>query len=189
MPPETDEAIRRERVKRGLSEEFQQTLDARVDRALAVHPQGIIPYHHFSVASSECVNLYRDGYFLSAVMVSQSVAEGLWRFVLQRNGIPQDGDRPTQAPRLVRDAVISEACADAFVRIYCSFRNDIHHMNPKVADLQALFAQLAQRNLKDLAVIEGELFACRIGKGKAVPLQPKYWDIENGTAPVFLRLD
>ena len=49
--------------------------------------QGVIPNHHFAVASSECIKLYRDGYLLSAVMVSQSVTEGIWRFVLERNQI------------------------------------------------------------------------------------------------------
>ena len=36
---------------------------------------GIIPDHHFAKASTECIGLYRDGYLLSAVMVSQAVAE------------------------------------------------------------------------------------------------------------------
>jgi hypothetical protein len=39
--------------------------------------QGIVPNHHFAAASSECIDLYRDGYALSAVMVSQAVAEGI----------------------------------------------------------------------------------------------------------------
>ena len=50
-------------------------------------PQGIIGDHHFAKASSECIGLYRDGYLFSAVMVSQAVAEGIWRFVLERNQI------------------------------------------------------------------------------------------------------
>ena len=69
--------------------------------------QGIIPNHHFGAASSECIELYRDGYLLSAVMVSQSVAEGVWRLVLERNQIQPDVDRPTVAAALVERKIIS----------------------------------------------------------------------------------
>ncbi len=189
MATDAEDATLRDRLARDLTGEFQQTLHARVERALAVHHHGIVPSHHFSEASSECIRLYRDGYFLSAVMVSQSVAEGLWRFILERNAMTQRGNRPTQAPCLVRDGIISEDCAAAFLGIWRSFRNDVHHMNPKVADLQSRFAQIAKRNLSDLAVIEGELFAFRLRKGSIVPVQPRYWDIADGTVPVVLRLD
>ena len=64
---------------------------------------GVTPMHHFSKASSECKDLYRDGHLISAVMLSQSVAEGIWRFVLERNQIPSDGNlRQPCAPALVR---------------------------------------------------------------------------------------
>ena len=38
---------------------------------------GVTPMHHFAKASSECNDLYRDGHLISAVMVSQAVAEGI----------------------------------------------------------------------------------------------------------------
>src|SRR5687767_15915510 len=76
-----DENFRREDLQRGMREVFDQTLKERVERYLEVAHQGIIPNHHFAAASSECIDLYRDGYSLSAVMVSQAVTEGIWRFV------------------------------------------------------------------------------------------------------------
>ncbi len=66
--------------------------------------QGVIPNHHFAVASSECIKLYRDGCLLSAVMVSQSVTEGIWRFVLERNQIQlkelKGGERKINRPAI-----------------------------------------------------------------------------------------
>ena len=153
-------------------------------------PHGIIPNHHFAKASSECIGLYRDGYLLSAVMVSQAVAEGIWRFVLERNQIGggKKKNRPTIAAVLVGRKIISAECADAFGRIWRSFRNDVHHMNPKVSTVK--FPEVAKQNMDDLATIERELFAVTFGAeaGKLVLVQPRYWDLqEDGTTQVFLR--
>ena len=158
--------------------------------------QGVIPNHHFAVASSECIKLYRDGYLLSAVMVSQSVTEGIWRFVLERNQIQlkelKGGERKINRPAigaiLVKRKIISTECAAAFVRIWGSFRNDVHHMNPKVSTVN--FPEVAKQNMDDLAAIERELFAVTFSAdaGKLVLVQPRYWDLqEDGTTPVFLR--
>jgi hypothetical protein len=121
-------------------------------------------------------------------MVSQAVAEGIFRFVLERNGrVGETGDRPTVSERLVVDGLISQACSDAFVRIWRSFRNDVHHMNPKAATIS--FPELAKRNIDDLTTIEREVFAYRVNDGRLSPVQPRYWDVQSdGTVPVFLRL-
>ena len=166
---------------------LEQTAEERVDRYLEVHHQNIIADHHFAAASAECLDLYRDGYFLSTVMVSQAVAEGIFRFVLDRNGLAPHLERPEMARLLVKRGIVSERCAEAFVRIWTSFRNDVHHMNPKVAEVP--FTELAKRNVDDLATIEREIFAYRINDGNLTPEQPRYWDLQaDGTVPVFLRL-
>ena len=158
---------------------------------------GIIPDHHFAKASSECIGLYRDGYLLSAVMVSQAVTEGIWRFVLERNQIQpkklkvgggKKESRPAIAAVLVERKIISTECAEAFKRIWGSFRNDVHHMNPKVSTVN--FPKVAKQNMDDLAAIERDLFAVTFGAdaGKLVLVQPRYWDLQaDGTTPVFLR--
>ena len=55
--------------------------------------------------------VYRDGHLISAVMMSQAVAEGIWRFVLERNQIQpkklkvgggKKKNRPTIAAVLVK---------------------------------------------------------------------------------------
>lgn len=183
---QADEDFRREDLKRGMRQVFDQTLDERVERYLEVAHQGIVPNHHFVAASSECIDLYRDGYALSAVMVSQAVAEGIWRFVLERNQVQADRDRPTLSATLVERKILSAECADAFSRIWRSFRNDVHQMNPNVSRVP--FRELARRNLLDLATIEREIFAVTFDNGRLVPNQRRYWDLQaSGTTSVFLR--
>ncbi len=181
-----DEALRRDELRKGMREELEQSIEARLDRYLEVAHQGIVPNHHFAPASSECIDLYRDGYELSAVMVSQAVTEGMWRFVLERNDVAYDRDREGQAAALVTSGTISADCATAFGRIWQSFRNDVHHMNPPVARVP--FRDLARRNLIDLAVIEREIFAVTFNEGRIVPVRRLYWDLQaDGTTSVFLR--
>ncbi|SEJ68937.1 hypothetical protein SAMN04244572_04914 [Azotobacter beijerinckii] len=183
-----NDEYRRLQVKNALKAELDATVDERVTRHLSVNHQNIIAGHHFAAASAECLDLYRDGYFLSTVMVSQAVAEGIFRFVLERNGRAEEkGDRQTVAKRLVTDGLISQECMGAFVQIWHSFRNDVHHMDPRVATIS--FPALAKRNIDDLATIEREIFSYRLDNGKLLPVQAHYWDIQSdGTVPVFLRL-
>ena len=183
------EISRSEDLKRRMRAALEQTIEIRVERYLEVAHQGFIPDHHFAAAAAECIYLYRDGYLLSAVMVSQAVAEGIWRFVLERNQIQPGVDRPAVAAALVEQKIISTKCAEAFGRIWHSFRDDLHHMNPRVSAVP--FRELARRNMVDLAAIEGELFAGTFSAdapGKLVLVQPRYWDLQaDGTTPGFLR--
>jgi hypothetical protein len=188
--------IKKIMVKQNLQSELKITIDQRVERYMEIDHQGIVGGHHFADASSECINLYRDGYFISAVMVSQAVNEGIMRFIAERNGIDlhpnndkgKTKDISTLIDEFEEKNIISHNCAEASRGIYKSFRNDVHHMNPNVADIP--FQQLAKRNLQDLATVEKELFGVDIKDGKFAPHQPKYWDIgKDGTAPVFLRLE
>jgi hypothetical protein len=182
----TQEILQRDELKKEMQAILEQTLDERVERYLEVAHQGIIPNHHFAAASSECIDLYRDGYSLSAVMVSQAVTEGIWRFVLERNQIQAERDRPAVGATLVERRILSTECAETFGRIWRSFRNDVHHMNPSVTRVP--LRELAKRNLLDLAVIEREIFAVSFDNGKLVPIQPRYWDLQaGGTTSVFLR--
>ena len=174
---------------------LEQTIEIRVERYLEVEHQGVIPNHHFAAASSECINLYRDGYLLSAVMVSQSITEGIWKFVLERNqiqpkklkaGVGKKMERPAVAAVLVKQKIISTECAEAFVRIWLSFRNDVHHTNPRVSTVP--FRELARQNMVDLAAIEREIFSFTFSNGNLVPVQPRYWDLQaDGTTSAFLR--
>ena len=190
-----DESTTRDTVERlGITNDLRGRLEAtiqmRVDRYIEVSPHTMVPNHHFAGASAECVSLYVDGYLLSAVMVTQAVVEGIRRFVIERNAIKVDEgvDGPEAIGLLVAKGIISEGCAGAFNRIYGSFRNDVHHMNPKVGTID--FRELAKRNILDLAAIEREVFAFKWSdKGAIIPTNPRYWDARaDGKVGVFLRL-
>jgi uncharacterized protein YutE (UPF0331/DUF86 family) len=154
-----------------------------------INHQNVIAYHHFARASSECLEVYKHGYFISTVMVSQAVTEGILRFILERNGLPTNRKDSEDIKNLVEKNIISQQCGEAFIRIRRSFRNDVHHMNSNVDEVP--FKELAKRNMNDLTTIEHEIFAYSLsGDGELVPKQSKYWDISSeGTVPVFLRFE
>ncbi len=179
------QAIKRRRLQDDLRSSLEQSIDQRVDRYLEINHQWIIGNHYFAAASAECIELYRDGYFISTVMVSQAVNEGIFRFVAEKNSIDRESHEQF-IKELMNGNIISEDCAEASQRIWGSFRNDVHHMNPKVATIP--FETLAKRNLQDLSVIEKEIFGVDVNNGKLIPHQPKYWDVQNdGTVPAFWR--
>jgi hypothetical protein len=182
--------LRRELLRQTLRSTFEQTLDERIDRYLSVNHQWLTGEHHFADASSEAIYLYRDGYYTSCIMVTQSVAEAIVRFIAERNGVPQQqGDtKQSLAHRMQLSNIVSQDLLDAFVRIQCSFRNDFHHMNPTVATVD--LAPVAERNITDLATIEREIFECNCGPdGTVIPKNPLYWDIsDDGTVPGYVRL-
>ncbi len=120
-------------------------------------------------------------------MVSQAVNEGIVKFIAERNGIKDKKAHDDLLNVFVQKSIMSSGCAEASRAIWGSFRNDVHHMNPKVATIP--FQEIAKKNLQNLATIEKEIFGANFNNGGLVPHQPKYWDIQNdGTVPVFLRL-
>ena|SRR6266545_2768014 len=58
-------ASERSRIESDLRQVFEQTLPERVERADALAQHPILPNHHFAAASAECIDLWRDGYFLA----------------------------------------------------------------------------------------------------------------------------
>ncbi len=76
------------RAQSDLRQEFEGSLDDGVARYLEIDHQSIIGNHHFAAASLECIHLYRDGHFISTVMVTQAINEAILRFIAERNNIP-----------------------------------------------------------------------------------------------------
>ena len=186
----TDQLVqaRRRMLESHIRQQFEISFPARVDRAVALIQHQIVPHHHFTEASAQCIYLWRDGYFLAVIMMTQAIVEGVCRFVLERNSVTMDAVPPDAVEVMLQRDLITPECGEAICRIWKSFRNDVHHMNPKVAEIQEHFHGLAERNIKDLQTIEREIFGFDIDKGKLRPRQRKYWDVqENGTVPVFLR--
>jgi hypothetical protein len=186
------EAFRR--VQQDLRQELEGSLDERVARYLEIDHQLIVGNHHFAAASAECINLYRDGAFISTVMVSQAINEAILRFIAERNKnihLPADPNIPRLKGLIkdcVRKGILSAGCAAASTAILDSSRNDVHHMNPNVAKID--FRELAKKNIQQLGLIEKELFAHEFREGRIVLKQPKYWDLQpDGTVSTNLRLE
>jgi uncharacterized protein YutE (UPF0331/DUF86 family) len=188
MREESKQLIHRAMIENTLRQIFEQTLHERIERYLEIDHQNIIGNHYFAAASSECIDLYRDGYFTAVVMVTQAVNEGILKLVADRNNISAKNHSDLMR-ELAEKNVISKECAEASERIWNSFRNDIHHMNPTVTHIP--FGVLAKQNIQDIAIIEKNIFEVSFdNNGRLVPKQPKYWDVQkDGTVPVFLRLE
>ena len=189
------ERIRRLQIKNEIESQCMGLIEEKIDRYLEIEHQGIIGYHYFAEASSECIYLYRDGYFIATVMMIHAINEGIIKFIAERNGIKRektDGNTKTieeLISELKEAGHISLKCANASKSIWNSYRNDVHHMNPKVIEIP--FKKLAKKNIKYLSAIEKEIFGYHINKAGIMVLhQTKYWDIKsNGTTTTFLRLE
>jgi len=163
-------------VRKSLESEFQLTLNQRVQRKLEIDHQGIIGAHHFSEASSECINLYRDGYFIAAVMMTHAINEALMKFIADKNIIKIESDWKKQwhskLMKIFLDKnILTKQSIDASIRIWESYRNDIHHMNPAVSGIK--FPELAKSNLQDLSIIEKEIFGATSKKRSTYPNSTK----------------
>ena len=121
--------------RRGLIDFFtqndEQTREERVERNLEVDRQRIIGSYHFAEASTECIYLYTDGYFIATVMTTQAVNEGIIKFVAERNNIQYENMTFSDLLTILEaQGIISQDCFKASEEIRRSYRNDVHHMNP-----------------------------------------------------------
>lgn len=176
-------------VRRDLTSLFESKLDGMVARTLALNHQRIVPLHHFAAASSECIDCYRAGHFIACITLVQAVAEGIAKFVCGTVPLKAGKDQDQRVERLRTAHTITDACADAFLRISAAHRNDFHHMNPQVPTDPVEVERLTAAALADLAAIEGEIFGCDLVDGRLRPKQPRYWNLQaDGTVPAFLRM-
>ena len=170
--------LMQEHQYRGLIEHLramdEHTREDRANRQLEVDSPWAIPIHHFSDASRECLNLYRDGHFIATVMVTQAVNEGIIKFVAGRNNIKHENMNHSERLKILKDkSIISQDCFEASEQIRGNFRNDVHHMNPPVATID--FQESAKKNIHSLAVVEHEVFGADVQDGKLIPKHPEYW--------------
>ena len=172
-----------------LREDFERTIAERAERFLLVRRKCIGPAHHFSHVIHEAIDLFRDGYFVSCVMATQALAEGIVRLVAERNlGTAASSTKKQElVATLTASGVLSQSFADAFMRIQRSWRNDFHHMNPTIANLDVY--QIAEQNIQDIRVMEDEVFGFDFADGGAIiPKVPKYWDFTSeGDVKAFVN--
>lgn len=164
--------------------------EQRVRRYLDVNRKGVIAKHHFSEASTECLGLFRDGYFIATVMMTQAVNEGILKFVADRNGLSYSKTKDLvnlkTSPLL---KILPYDCVEASRKIFNSRRDDFHHMNPPVSEQD--IEKLANENIRRLALVEHEVFAVSVAKGQPGQLVLKYashWNVsKDGLTEVVLR--
>ena len=158
-----------------LSEDL---LRERIKRCLEIEHNRVIGSQHFSQASYECIQAFRSGMFLSCVMLTHSVNEGIIKFVADRNLVKRTRNLPDTLNKLVSLNLITNACAQASEAIWRSYRNDIHHMNPGISKIQD-WHEFAKRNLRNLATVEYCVFGHDFNQGALIPHYPQHWDMND----------
>ena len=198
MTPETvlsrvDAEWTRQQIQKDDEVKFEQ----RVARAQRVKVHRIIPHVWFDVASTGCWDLFRDGHFYGCICLSQSVAEGLAKFVLEVHHVTVGKhnrpielcDKPATGRPLIElvknlkrglyngqpMSVVSEKCAKAFECIEGGDRDDFHHLNKRIITDFAELEKRAEQCVAALYDIESELFGFELTPGGLTPYQREYW--------------
>ena len=172
-------------IENHLRRKFEADLQARVRRTQELSYLRIIGGHYFAAASSQCLELYRDGYMLGCIMCSQVLLEAVLKFVAQRSKMEyrnevEDLIRDLEANKILNDKALNAA------KLAWRHRNDFHHLNPgiSVIDLETK----AKECVEATCTLEEEIFGASFVAGALSPRNQIYWDIDSdGTAPVYLR--
>lgn len=154
---------------------------------LKIQHQGIIPNEYFAQASSECQECFQAGYYFACITLCQAVAEALARFMCEKSGWKPSVNFERNI------AILSKERIEPFVTGYLvqargKDRNDFHHLNKSVP---TDFEELRLRAGKKIAAInqaELQIFEHTM-VGGLKPKYEKYWEMEEGRYPVYLRLD
>ena len=166
----------------------EDELRERIKLCLEVDYNRVIAAQHFSQASCECIEAFRSRMFVSCVMLTHSVNEGIINFVVNRNKVNQTGKMPAKLETLVSLNLITSICAQSSEAIWKSYRNDIHHMNPGISKIED-WRGLAKQNLRHLATVEYCVFGHNINQGAMDPHYPQHWDItDDGKIKIYARL-
>jgi hypothetical protein len=196
----------RQQIQKDDESKFEQ----RVARAQRAKIHRIIPHLWFDVASTECRDLFRDGHFFGCICLSQSVAEGLAKFVLERHHARIGKQKrpielcknPATGRQLIemlkklsggmrngkRMSALSDRCLGAFDCIEGGDRNDFHHLNKGIVRELEKLEKRAEECVTALYDIESELFAFDIISGVLTPHQSQYWpDAGKKYGQVYLR--
>jgi len=184
---EVPKAIKRKQLEENLKGDFLATIEERISRYQELDFIKLTPDTHFAFVSVECINLYRDGYFLACIALCQAVAEAIVRLMCERsefNSISDDYEKNIENLRRRR---IQPDCDQLFKEIWKD-RNDYHHLNPTIPTEKSKLQDIAKSKIVNLHKIESKVFDFTIVDGAVSPTYPKYWDCDkNGLLNVYLR--
>ncbi len=164
-------------IEDDLKGDFDFTLNDRVTRYLELDFIKITPNTHFASISAECIRLYRDGYYLACIALSQALAEALVRFMCDRSQFASISKHFEENVEKLRKRRIKPDCSKMLMEIW-EGRDDYHHLEPTIPADRIKLQEIAKGKIILFHKVEAEVFA-----------YPKYWDIANGSANAFLRFD
>ncbi len=157
-----------------LRRKFESSLEDRVRRTSELNHKRIIGGHYFAVASVQCMELYRDGYMLGSIMCAQALLEAILKFVANRNGLEFRRETEDLLGELESEKILNER-AIAASRLAWRHRNDFHHLNPGISEMD--FEAKAKECVEAICALEDEIFDASFVSGMLVPRNPLYWDI------------
>lgn len=174
-------------IEKELMSRFKAKLHYSVLRAECTKVVPIIPNHYFAASSSEIREMFIDGYFIGTISLSQSVAEGLSKFLCKRKHLRCPKGHMTRVKNLFAENIITSEGNIAFEKIE-EGRNEHHHMNENIETNYSELEAKAKLNVDCLYQLEEEIFGHSIVNGEIEPKNPEYWDSNaDGTTRVFLR--
>ena len=182
-------AVKRKQLEENMQGEFLATIEERISRYQELDFIKFSPNTHFAFVSVECINLYRDGYFLACIALCQAVAEAIVRLMCERskfNSISQDFEKNIEN---LHKREIQPDCNALFKEIWKD-RHDYHHLNPTIPTEKSKLQEIAKSKVVALHEIESKVFEFNTVDGAVSPKYPKYWNFnENGTLNVYLRFE
>lgn len=176
----------RQLAERDLRSSFERSLPEQLNRRLRVTVQQVLPMHFFSFALVECRDMFVAGHFYGCITLCQSVAEGLSKFLVEKNQnqLTTAGQRARtgkdfadRVRRLAAATVITSASEQAFLRIHASDRNDFHHLNHQIPTDVKKLEQRAAECLAALSEVESDVFGYGFNQGAVAPRLPHHWPI------------
>lgn len=172
-------------IENHLRRKFESGLEARVRRTEELQYQRIIGAHYFAAASSQCLELYRDGYMLGCIMCSQALLEAILKFVAKRNRMEYKKEVEELIADFEASKTLNANALDA-AKLAWRHRNDFHHLNPAVSTID--LEVKAKECVEATCALEEEIFGASFVNGALNPRNPIYWDTQaDNTVPVFLR--
>ena len=174
-------------TEKELRSRSEAKLHSSILRAEATNVVPVVPHHYFAASSSEIRDMFIDGYFIGTISLSQSVAEGLSKFLCKRKHLPCPKDHLARVKKLLSESIITPEAKIAFEKIEES-RNEFQHMNENIESDYSELEDKAKLNVDSLFQIEEEIFGHSYSGGKIVAKCPEFWDINtDDTTKVFLR--
>ena len=140
-----------------LLADCQSLVSERVERYLRVRHHGIVAVTPFAPASTECIELFRDGHYYGAISLSQAVGEALVRHMCRSNKWKPAENFENNVRKLRERGFVDSAVGGELLRLW-EKRDDYHHLNPTVVrDRQAL-EDLALAKIRALSEVERFVF-------------------------------